>query len=176
MARFCWRRESLNFTACCRQRKVPFSGSSPYQNYNHGCGYFSFVRFLSVAWPYNYHTHNFSCGRILIHEWPCYTTAGHWSTQQAFLMYTNTFLLAVSLHLRSQMVFPSMDSAQMIPHQNAFCTLVYMIKCIMYLICVLYRMQWVLLYTPLASLMYFVVHRISIWEPQHTWTSVLTSN
>ena len=51
---------------CCRQRKVPFSGSSPYKNYHHGCGYFSFVRFLSVAWPYNYYTYNFSCGDILI--------------------------------------------------------------------------------------------------------------
>ena len=38
--------------------------------------------------------------------------------------------------------------------QNALCT------------CVLYRMQWVLLCTPLASLMYFDVHRINIWEPQ----------
>ena len=37
------------------------------------------------------------------------------------------------------------------PHQNAFCTLVYMIECIMYL-CVLNRMQWVLLCTQLASL------------------------
>ena len=64
-------------------------------------------------------------------------------------MYTNTFWLAVSLHLRSQMVYPSMDSAQMRPHQNALCTLVYMIKCIMYLICVFHRMQWVLLCTQL---------------------------
>ena len=86
-------------------------------------------------------------------------------TQQAFLMYTNTFLLAVRLHLRSQMVFPSMDSAQTRPHQNAFCTLVYMIKCIMYLICVLYRMQWVLLCTPLASLMYFDVHKLALENP-----------
>ena len=132
--------------------RFDFSGSSPCKNYHHFCGYFSFVRFLSVAWPYNYYTHNFSCGDILIDDWPCYTTSGHWITQQTFLMYTNAFWLAVSLHLRSQIVFPGMESAQMRPHQNAFCTLVYMIKCIMNLICVLDRMQWVLfVYTTCQS-------------------------
>ena len=80
-----WRREPLNFTTWCRQQRFDFSGSSLYKNYHHSCEYFSFVRFLSVAWPYNYHTHNFSCGDILIHDWTCYTTAGHWSTRQASL-------------------------------------------------------------------------------------------
>ena len=51
------------------------------------------------------------------------------------------------------------------PHQNALCTLVYMIECIMYLR-VLNRMQWVLLCTQLASLMYLDIHRISLWELQ----------
>ena len=49
------RREPLNFAAWCRQRRFDFSGSSPYKNYDHDCGCFSFVRFLSVAWPYNYY-------------------------------------------------------------------------------------------------------------------------
>ena len=51
------------------------------------------------------------------------------------------------------------------PHQNAICTLVYMIKCIMYLICVLYRMQWVLLCTPLASLMYLTYTELAFENP-----------
>ena len=40
-------------------RFLRFIGS-PYKNYHHGCGYFTFVRFLSVAWPYNCYTHNLS--------------------------------------------------------------------------------------------------------------------
>ena len=50
-----WRREPLKFTARCRQRRFDFSSSSPYKNYHRNCGYFSFLRFLSVAWPYNYY-------------------------------------------------------------------------------------------------------------------------
>ena len=169
-----WRREPLTFTTWCRQRRFDFSGLSPYENCHHGYGYFSFVRFLSVAWSYNYYTHNFSCGNILIHDWTCYTTAGHWSTQQAFLMYTNTFWLAVSLHLTSQMVFLGLCSDETTPEcilyscvtwQNALCTYS----------CVLNRMQWVLLSTQLDSLMYFDLHRINIWEPQCTQNVALTS-
>ena len=80
-----WRIEPLNFTAWCRQRRFDFSGLSPYMNYHHSCGYFSFVRFLSVTWSYNHYTYNFSCGDILIYDWTCYTIAGHWSTRQAGL-------------------------------------------------------------------------------------------
>ena len=61
------------------------------------------------------------------------------------------------------------------PHQNAFCTLVYMIECTMYL-CALSRMQWVLLCTQLASPLYFDVHRISFETSSVHKTSALTSN
>ena len=54
--RLFWRREPLNFTAWCRQRRFDFSGPSPYKNHHHSCEYFSFVRFPSVAWLYNYYT------------------------------------------------------------------------------------------------------------------------
>ena len=63
-----WRREPLNFTAWCRQRRFDFSGPSPYKNHHHSCGYFSFVRFPSIAWLYNYYTHSFSRVDVLIHD------------------------------------------------------------------------------------------------------------
>ena len=151
-----WRREPLNFTAWCRQQRFDFSGSSPYKNFHHGCGHFSFVTFLSVAWPYNFYTHDFSCGDILIHDWPCHTTAGHWSTQQAFQ--TLFDWLSGWDHTR-------MDFVLLCTWQNALCTYS----------CVLNRMQWVLLCTQLASLMYFDVRRINIWKHQCTCTQNVTS-
>ena len=49
----------------------------------------------------------------------------------AFLMYTNTFSSAVSLHLRSQMVFLGLCSNETTPKYILYSDLVYMIECIM---------------------------------------------
>ena len=76
-----------------------------------------------------------------------------------------------------QYVLLCTQKGRMRPHQNAFCTLVYMIECIMYL-CVLNRMQWVLLCSQLARLMYFDVHRIGCREldPVYTKSQLLPAN
>ena len=77
------------------------------------------------------------------------------------LTYTNKIVDVLLCSQHSNKYFCVHKRGQMRPHQTAFCNLVYTIECIVYL-CVLNRMQWVLLCTQLASLMYLDIHRISL--------------
>ena len=75
----------------------------------------------------------------------------------------------------SNKYFCAHKRGQMKPHQTAFSNLVYMIECIMYL-CVLNRMQWVLLCAQLASPMYFDIYTELAFENSSVHkTSALTS-
>ena len=142
-----------------------FSSSSPYKNYHHGCAYFSFLFKISL-----------SCLALILFytQFFLWWYPNSWLTMQHHcrsLKYTASLpRLHKHIVIGCQVTFEITDGLSWTllrwdhTSQNAFCTLVYMIECIMYLIFLLHRMQWVLLCTQLASQMYFDVHRIGIWE------------
>ena len=147
----------MNFTAWCRQRRFNFSGSSPYITVV-GTSVSSDISQLPGPIII---THTIFLVVISLfmtdHATPLQVTEVRNKPSSC----TQTHFDWLSVYICDHR-WSFLDAAQMRPHLNAFCPLVYMIECIMYvLLCTQQSAVGTVVYTT-CCVMYFDVHRINI--------------